>query len=440
LSKKQVRESLQAFEAPVDALSTELQVDPLEVRPPGAETPAQPGEDSGEVSPPPSGEEAATTETQALDANTPLAELGSLESDSETPSLSDLPSLEDSSTAVLPDSLEQVNPSDIVQPAEVPTDLAPEHGEATSAEAATPLQVGTTPQEGPMDVVMPESLSPAVPTVGSDVNPIETIVPPVGFEPDKGTAITIRSYAVEDEPAYVRQSKDNDSEAQSDLRETERNTGRSRPWWESRTISQLESKLAETSPVTANTRAIADYLATNLADNPSLKPGGTQFFKANSNVFMHSVIDPFGIFYGRGGTGNPSTARPAATTAPATSTAPTLAPAINGRPNVVTVPNPIPNTLGNPATAAAGALAMATGDKSAATSNPSASQADAASASPGSPEPNGNKPDCPPGMICDEKGNVVGENIALGPDSDDASYLDNFAEIQQTTSSSWWNG
>jgi hypothetical protein len=385
----------EGFEAPVDALSTQLQVDPLEVRPPDAETPNLP-EDSTEVTPPPTGE-AETTESQALDASSPIDELGSLAEGSETPSLTELPSLEDSSEGdVLPDSLEQVNPSDVVQPSEVPSDLSPENGEVISPEDASPPQVGTTPQDGPLDVVMPESLSPDLPTVGTTVNPIEAIVPPVGFEPADATAVTVAIYAVEDEPYYTRQERDNDSASQSDWREAERNTGNPRPWWESRSISQLESELSKTSPSTANTRPMADYLSTSFADNPSLKARGTQFLQVNSNVYTPGVFDFFRLPGGRGGSGfSSTTARPAATTAPVTTTTPTIAPAINGRPNVVAVPNPIPSTLGGPAMATAGTLAMMMSSSD----NPSGNGGQGGNNNGGNGSP---KSPCPEGWDCSE--------------------------------------
>jgi hypothetical protein len=54
---------------------------------------------------------------------------------------------------------------------------------------------------------------------------------------------------------------------------------------------------------------------------------------------------------------------------------------------------------------------MATDNETAATSNPSASQADYSSASPGSPDPNGNKPDCPEGFDCIDRDWEVGDPI-----------------------------
>jgi hypothetical protein len=65
-----VDEPTGAFEAPVDALSTTLQLDPLEVRPPDAETPSQPSEDAGDISPPSGDETQANNDEQTSDGDT----------------------------------------------------------------------------------------------------------------------------------------------------------------------------------------------------------------------------------------------------------------------------------------------------------------------------------------------------------------------------------
>ncbi len=223
-----IAETNQPLEAPVESLSTTLQIDPMDIVAPNeAAPPTTPGESVEEITPP-SDAEAATQpdEEQATDDQTAtnttgittLMEGGTIGAVETTPTnpvnpettplggelantptegaIPGLPETLTSPTGALPESLGSVNTEDIILPETPATTVftaptAPAVAETTPDEVVSPdaniapPNVGATPQDGPLDVVMPEELTASVPSVGGDVPaPIETVIPPVGWSPD----------------------------------------------------------------------------------------------------------------------------------------------------------------------------------------------------------------------------------------------------------------
>jgi Pretoxin HINT domain len=221
------------LEAPVEALSTTLQIDPMDVVAPSEETPTTPGESIEDVTPPADAE--TTTEPEATESTEGVATastgittlmtgeaIGAVEAGTSSPvteeavpigsdlangspanpvvnSDASLPGATDTfaaPTSALPESLASVSTEAIAAPEttpttgfsapSVPTVAATTPDEVVSPDAdIAPPQVGATPQDGPLDVVMPEELTANVPSVGSDVPaPIETVIPPVGWKPE----------------------------------------------------------------------------------------------------------------------------------------------------------------------------------------------------------------------------------------------------------------
>jgi YD repeat-containing protein len=222
------------LEAPVEALSTTLQIDPMDVVAPSEATPTTPSETVEDITPPADAE--TTTEPEATNnepatANTGIttlmtgAAISAVEPSTATPvteeavpagsELADgstsnpvttadasLPGQAETLTAPtsdLPESITSVNAQDITTPETTPTTgfsapSVPTVAETTPDEVVSPdanvapPQVGATAQDGPLDVVMPEELTASVPSVGGDVPaPIETVTPPMGWSPDDGT-------------------------------------------------------------------------------------------------------------------------------------------------------------------------------------------------------------------------------------------------------------
>jgi YD repeat-containing protein len=216
------------LEAPVEALSTTLQIDPMDVVAP-SETAPTPLGNTDEVTPPADTEEVTSSDSsnevvssetgittlmtgQALTAQSSSSEGditsetvptgGELADGSTTPvSTSDasLPGQTDTlaaPTSALPGSITSVDAQDVGAPETTPTTgfsapSSPTVSETTPDEVVSPdagitsPNVGTTPQDGPLDVVMPEELTASVPTVGGDVPaPIESVTPPVGWSPE----------------------------------------------------------------------------------------------------------------------------------------------------------------------------------------------------------------------------------------------------------------
>jgi YD repeat-containing protein len=228
-----IEEGTQPLEAPVEALSTTLQIDPMDIVAPSEATPTTPGESIEDITPPADAE--ATTEPEATDSTEGVATastgittlmtgealtatsdtgtnpvtneavpIGSdlangspanpvVNSDATVPGQTDTLS---ALTSALPESITSVSSQDIAAPETTSTTIFTAPSEPTVAETTpdevvspdaniAPPQVGATAQDGPLDVVMPEELTASVPSVGSDVPaPIETVIPPVGWTPE----------------------------------------------------------------------------------------------------------------------------------------------------------------------------------------------------------------------------------------------------------------
>jgi The BURPS668_1122 family of deaminases len=224
----------QPLEAPVEALSTTLQIDLMDIVAPSEATPTTPGESIEDITPPADAEAVAEPETSedasgdvatsetgittlmtgkaisSVQENNPSAvtnenvPAGSdlangstanpvVNSDATVPGQTELLA---TPTSALPESLGSVSTEDIAAPETMPTtgfsapsaptvaDVIPDEVVSPDANVAPP-NVGATAQDGPLDVVMPEELTASVPSVGGDVPaPIETVTPPVGWTPD----------------------------------------------------------------------------------------------------------------------------------------------------------------------------------------------------------------------------------------------------------------
>jgi hypothetical protein len=167
----------------------------------------------------------------------------------------------------LPKSITQSGANDVTAPEGSLPNVAGENGEVTSPEDATTPQVGATPSDGPLDVVMPESLTPDVPTVGQGINPIEAVIPPVGWIPEQD--INITSYAVDDggSGGYNRQPVDNDSESEKDQKSQREATGSTYDFYGEREVAKWENFWSTGKSNTANSRKAAEVMM--VAGNPS---------------------------------------------------------------------------------------------------------------------------------------------------------------------------
>jgi hypothetical protein len=167
----------------------------------------------------------------------------------------------------LPKSITQSGANDVTAPEGSLPNAAGENGEVTSPEDATTPQVGPTPSDGPLDVVMPESLTPDVPTVGQGINPIEAVIPPVGWSPEQD--INITSYAVDDggSGGYNRQPVDNDSESEKDQKSQREATGSTYDFYGEREVAKWENFWSTGKSNTANSRKAAEVMM--VAGNPS---------------------------------------------------------------------------------------------------------------------------------------------------------------------------
>jgi YD repeat-containing protein len=299
-----LEETAGAFEAPVDALSTTLQIEPLEVRPPDAETPTQPTEDAGDVT---LGDEEqaesdgettseqassdtettveGTTQTSNVDVSVPLPSLNAdslavpstgsagnadagatlpnanvatplpatTELDTTTlttaplgapttltalPELTDVPAPDttgDGTTSnegdsALPESINQVDSSEVTLPeTTLPSTFeATNPDEIVSPDDASVPQVGVVASDSPLDVVMPESLTANVPTIGDGTpEAIDTVIPPAEWLKAKDEAL-IATLAVPGESGGKTRprAKDNDSQTSNNRNSSQQTTGR----------------------------------------------------------------------------------------------------------------------------------------------------------------------------------------------------------------------
>ncbi len=357
-----------AFEAPVDALSTTLQLDPLEVRPPDTETPSQPSEDAGDITPP-SGDEAETnsdeqtsddsdtqattqepapTEGQATasntDINAPLpalnatslatpstnvstdtsnagvvlpnattsstplptttaldattlntTPLGAPTALTALPDLGEVPTTDTTATigettdgtasnegdSALPESINQLSSSEVTLPeSSLPSTFdATSPDEITSPDDASVPQVGVSASDSPLDVVMPESLSATVPTIGDGTpEAIDAVAPPAEWLKEKDDAL-IATLAVAGEPGGFskKRPKDNDSQTSKNRDSSQQTTGRRNSPGKERDVSKKEENNGYGRPSTAGARDKAERDASrNDRRNPNKRPQAAQ--------------------------------------------------------------------------------------------------------------------------------------------------------------------
>jgi YD repeat-containing protein len=195
-----VDELTDPLEAPVEALSTTLQIDPMEIVAPSDETPAMPSDE--EITPPveeagegssaeAEGEEVTTAEASGTGITT-LLEGDSLGSSPSNPVSSSAEPTETGLTApsegLLPESLATLDATDVQAPEGYSFDTG-EVTEITEPNSDTSVpQVGTTAADSPTDIIMPEDIANAdLPDVGDVPAPIETVIPPVGWSPEGNT-------------------------------------------------------------------------------------------------------------------------------------------------------------------------------------------------------------------------------------------------------------
>jgi hypothetical protein len=180
------------LEAPVEALSTTLQIDPMEIAAPKDETPILPSD--GEVAPPVDAEQPAEGE-QGQSSNTGITTLleGDVLGSTEQPvSTQEVATQNDGLAAptegLLPESITSLDATDVQAPEGYTFDTnTGEVTEITQPDSDTTVpQVGTTAADSPTDIIMPEDISNAdLPDVGDVPAPIEPVIPPIGWSPEE---------------------------------------------------------------------------------------------------------------------------------------------------------------------------------------------------------------------------------------------------------------
>jgi hypothetical protein len=185
------QEGIAPLEAPVEALSTTLQIDPMEIVAPTDETPALPGDE--EIAPPVDEVEQPEEGEQAGSNNTGITTLLEGESLGSTTALVETQEVDTQDTGLatpteglLPESITSLDATSVVAPEGYSFDTPTgEVTEITQPNSDTSVpQVGTTAADSPTDIIMPEDIAGSdLPDVGDVPAPIETVVPPIGWSP-----------------------------------------------------------------------------------------------------------------------------------------------------------------------------------------------------------------------------------------------------------------